>query len=388
MDVGVQMAGNYLHMKNKPDIFIIGGGLAGLTNAILLSKSGFEVRLAERKKYPFHKVCGEYVSNEVLALLAEMGVLPGDLNASYIRKLIVSSPSGKYLEAGLAMGGFGISRYTLDEALYQIAGKQGVKFITGEKITDISFEENKFRIDSAEHQYNADIVIGAYGKRSNLDQQLDRSFFYHRSPYMAVKYHIRTDFAKDTIRLDNFDGGYCGLNKIEDDLYCLCYLSENRHLKQHGSIAEMEKEVLMKNPFLKDVFEHADFVWTRPEAINEITFDSKPLIENHILMCGDTAGMITPLCGNGMAMAFHAAKILSDIISSRCDKGLDDQIRTQLEQTYQRQWQKQFAFRLLTGRYIQRFFGSEILSEAVVGGLKYLPAVTRYLVKQTHGSMI
>ncbi|WP_316744273.1 NAD(P)/FAD-dependent oxidoreductase [Pedobacter antarcticus] len=375
-------------MKNKPDIFIIGGGLAGLTSAILLSKSGFEVSLAERKKYPFHKVCGEYVSNEVLALLSEIGVLPGDLNASHIRKLIVSSPSGKYLEASLTMGGFGISRYTLDEALYQIASKHGVKFITGEKITSISFEENKFNICSADHKYNADIVIGAYGKRSNLDQKLDRKFFYNRSPYMAVKYHIRSDFAKDTIRLDNFEGGYCGLNKIEDDLYCLCYLSENRHLKKHGSIAEMEKQVLMKNPFLKDVFEHADFVWTRPETINEIAFDSKPLIENHILMCGDTAGMITPLCGNGMAMAFHAAKILSDIIISGCDKGFDNRSRTQLEQAYQQQWQKQFALRLRTGRYIQRFFGSEILSEAVIGGLKYFPALTRYLVKQTHGSTI
>jgi len=32
------------------------------------------------------------------------------------------------------------------------------------------------------------------------------------------------------------------------------------------------------------------------------------------LMIGDTAGLIHPLCGNGMAMAIHSAKIASELI--------------------------------------------------------------------------
>jgi hypothetical protein len=39
----------------------------------------------------------------------------------------------------------------------------------------------------------APLVIGAYGKRSNLDQKLKRDFFYKRSPYLAVKFHIKAD---------------------------------------------------------------------------------------------------------------------------------------------------------------------------------------------------
>lgn len=120
-------------MKKKPSIFIIGGGLAGLSNAILLSRAGFMVSLAERKNYPFHKVCGEYVSNETLAFLADLGLYPGDLNASAIHTLMISSPSGNLLEAPLTMGGFGVSRYALDHSLYQIALAEGVQFITGEK---------------------------------------------------------------------------------------------------------------------------------------------------------------------------------------------------------------------------------------------------------------
>ena len=51
------------------DVIIIGGGLAGLCNAIHLSKFNKKVLLVEKNEYPKHKVCGEYISNEVLPYL-------------------------------------------------------------------------------------------------------------------------------------------------------------------------------------------------------------------------------------------------------------------------------------------------------------------------------
>ena len=56
------------------DVIIIGGGLAGLTNAIHLSKLGKKVLLIEKNEYPKHKVCGEYISNEVLPYLEFLGL--------------------------------------------------------------------------------------------------------------------------------------------------------------------------------------------------------------------------------------------------------------------------------------------------------------------------
>ena len=51
------------------DVAILGGGLAGLTNAYLLTKVGYKVILFEKGSYPQHKVCGEYISNEALPFL-------------------------------------------------------------------------------------------------------------------------------------------------------------------------------------------------------------------------------------------------------------------------------------------------------------------------------
>ncbi|WP_317045319.1 FAD-dependent oxidoreductase [Formosa algae] len=51
------------------DVIIVGGGLAGLSSAIHLSKGNLNVLVIEKNSYPKHKVCGEYISNEVLPYL-------------------------------------------------------------------------------------------------------------------------------------------------------------------------------------------------------------------------------------------------------------------------------------------------------------------------------
>jgi flavin-dependent dehydrogenase len=146
----------------------------------------------------------------------------------------------------------------------------------------------------------------------------------------------------------------------------------------------MEQQTLYKNPFLQEIKQHAQFLYDKPEVINEISFAPKKAVEGHILMSGDTAGLITPLCGNGMAMAIHSAKILSEQIILYFST---HQSREKLESDYTRQWQRVFARRLWAGRHIQQLFGSEWLSGMAVGLLQYITPATRYLMKQTHGKV-
>ncbi len=368
------------------DVLIVGGGLAGLTSAILLQKNGYQVRLIEKKNYPFHRVCGEYISNEVLPFLESLDIGISGLGTSRINRLAVTSVSGKMLQADLDLGGFGISRFKLDHLLYQHAESLGVEFIF-EKVIDLVFTEEKFRVSTSGNKvFESGIAIAAYGKRSNLDQKLTRSFFYKRSSYLGVKYHIKTDLPGNLIRLDNFQGGYCGVSKIEDDKYCLCYLSETANLKKYSGIPEMEEQVLFRNPHLRNLFKNSEFLFEKPEVINEISFEQKTLTENHLLFCGDSAGMITPLCGNGMAIAIHSGKILAESIMRFAKKGSDIN-RTALEQDYTLRWKKQFALRLKSGRLIQKLFGSTFVSDMAVYTLNQFPSLTESLVKKTHGEV-
>ena len=69
---------------------MIGGGLAGLASALDLAGRGYRVTVVERKLYPFHKVCGEYVSNEVLPYLRRLGADPTGLAPAVISRFLLS----------------------------------------------------------------------------------------------------------------------------------------------------------------------------------------------------------------------------------------------------------------------------------------------------------
>jgi 2-polyprenyl-6-methoxyphenol hydroxylase-like FAD-dependent oxidoreductase len=198
-----------------------------------------------------------------------------------------------------------------------------------------------------------------------------------------VKYHIRTDHPPDLIALHNFKDGYCGLSNIEGGKTNLCYLSHRHHLKHYGNLQAMEEAVLFKNPFLKSIFRNSEFLFEKPETINEISFETKSPVEQHILMTGDAAGMITPLCGNGMAMAIHSSKILSEQVIRFCND--PRYTREQLERDYTRSWKAIFEERLWAGRQIQRLFGSEWASNGVVNIARYGKPLALWLVKKTHG---
>src|SRR3954470_25000132 len=102
------------------DVAIIGGGLGGLCLAIQCIEKRYSVILFEKEEYPFHKVCGEYISLESWDFLEWLGLSLSKMNLPVIKKLIVSSPNGTILKESLPLGGFGISRYKIDNELQQI----------------------------------------------------------------------------------------------------------------------------------------------------------------------------------------------------------------------------------------------------------------------------
>jgi flavin-dependent dehydrogenase len=174
-------------MKNK-EVLIIGGGLAGLTAAIHLSKIGLQVTVIEKNSYPKHKVCGEYISNEVEQYLNWLDLKISDLKPTNITKLEFSTASGKMIKSVLPLGGFGISRFALDEYLYKKALENGCKIIQ-DNVENILFKDNQFIVTTNNSILKSEIVIGSFGKRSNIDQKMNRDFIHKKSYWLAVKAH-------------------------------------------------------------------------------------------------------------------------------------------------------------------------------------------------------
>lgn len=372
-------------MTTNPDIIIIGGGLAGLASAIHLSRYGLKVTLIEKSDFPRHKVCGEYVSNEILPYLSWLGADISEIHPTHISKFEFTTQNGKIAKANLPLGGFGVSRYELDHFLYEKALSNGC-CINKETVTDVSFNNDLFKVTTQNQILSTKIVLGAFGKRSNIDQVLSRDFIHKKSPWLAVKGHYSGNFDNDLVALHNFKGGYCGVSKVENNIINICYLADYKTFKKYKNIEDYQQKVLYENKHLKSVFEKSQLLFEKPITISQICFDKKQPVENHILMIGDTAGLIHPLCGNGMAMALHGAKIASELIIDYYNGKIKS--REQLENEYTKKWKKHFGRRLFIGRILAKILTQKKVTNTLVSIIASFPKLLPAIIKQTHGKPI
>jgi flavin-dependent dehydrogenase len=124
-------------------------------------------------------------------------------------------------------------------------------------------------------------------------------------------------------------------------------------------------------------------VFDKPLTISQISFDHKQVVSNHILMCGDSAGMIHPLAGNGMSMAIRAAEMTSELILQAVSGTIST--RAELEQRYKKMWDQEFKARLNAGHTISKLFKITILTDILISSMKIFPFLLPLIIKQTHG---
>jgi flavin-dependent dehydrogenase len=367
---------------------VIGGGLAGLCLAIQLAGRGVSVVVFEKGKYPFHKVCGEYISMESWPFLESLGLPLADLALPKIDSLGISSDRGFMLNHALGMGGFGISRYSLDHHLFEIASRKGVRVAQECRVTDVHGNaRDGFQIRTSAGDFTSKVVCGSYGKYAPQFIRLSESEAFHadNKNYIGVKYHIKTDFPHNRIELHNFSDGYCGISKVDRDWYCLCYLTTARNLLENGKdVKQMEERVLYRNPFLKNYFTHSEFVNRNPLVISNVQFSRKQTDSNDIFLLGDAAGSITPLCGNGMSMGMRASKLLAEQLLLLFNA---KQTHEQARQNYRLTWNAAFGTRIRAGYHLQKLFGKSRTTDFALKALNKSSWLTSKLVSLTHGDV-
>ena len=102
-------------------------------------------------------------------------------------------------------------------------------------------------------------------------------------------------------------------------------------------------------------------------------------------MIGDTAGLIHPLCGNGMAMAIHSAKLASELVIDFFENKTN---RNQLENLYTKKWKNNFKKRLYIGRLLGNLLQKEKIAQFVLKIFIQFPFLLSLIIKNTHGKLI
>lgn len=364
------------------DVGIIGGGVAGSALAILLAREGRQVAVFEQNDYPKHKVCGEFISNESRDFFLELGVeISQDIPE--IDELQLTTPSGYSLHTQLRTGGFGMSRFNLDQQLYRCMLSHGVKVFHRTKVTGLA----KGVIHVSQHQHSCRLIIGSFGKYApSFVHTKTRS---QAKAFVGVKYHIIPDgdleLPDNRISLHAFDGGYCGISMVEDGKYCLCYLVKSDQLKRcNSNLDALESRVLCRNPNLEKIFSRSRRIFSKPLVISNISLDKKGTFHTKlgIIMTGDAAGAISPLAGNGISMAARSAFALHNIILQH---GLEFE---KIYRIFDQYWNEKMGNRVRLAKYLNAIMLKPGYNEFVIRLMAYSPLITGKVVGSMQGPNI
>jgi flavin-dependent dehydrogenase len=364
------------------DVAIIGGGLAGLSLSIDMKNRGYHVIVIEKGTYPRHKVCGEYISMESHNYLLNICPALSTIDLPLIHNFKLTTGSNHEFNTPLELGGFGISRYLLEEMLFKEAEKRGVKFMLNVKAQDINFDSNKenYCIKTNGGNVYAALVCNSTGRKSNLKTSGKKNSGIN---YVGVKYHIKIPRNPNLVEIHNFPGGYCGISNIEEDKSCLCYIVNAKSLnKANNSIPELEKTVLYKNSNLEKIFTTAEFVFKEPVTISGINFLIKEPATDDSFFLGDAAGSMAPIIGNGMSMGLRSASVLADNMDQYFLKKITKQ---QLVKEYTRFWNNEFSTRIKLSRHLQHLSEYSFLTNRTIGLFNLFPSLAKGVIKQTHG---
>lgn len=146
----------------KTGVLVVGAGPAGLATAIAAAQRGLRVTIADARRPPINKPCGEGLLPKAVAALRSLGI---ELNSRLGFPLEGFLFADKRHAASAAMvrgSAFGVRRTMLHELLVARAAEAGVDFRWGARVDD--FQESGARINGEKVDY--DWLVGADGQNS------------------------------------------------------------------------------------------------------------------------------------------------------------------------------------------------------------------------------
>src|SRR5687768_17139916 len=351
------------------DVIIAGGGPAGSSAAIHLSLRGARVLLAEQKKFPRPKLCGEFISPECITQFERLGVSDQMLarSPSPLTETVFYSQAGARVSvpsAWLSKGGvaLGLSRAEMDERLLRRASEVGVDVREETSVTSLNFENGRvtgvsLKTHNSEEPVRNSITIDATGRSRVLARIVEKkgSVSSQQRELVAFKAHLRnTGVAPGTCEIYFYGGGYGGLSSIENGLSNLCFIVNARDVRRCQSNADrVMRSIVCRNQrashTLREAVPHSDWLAVSLEGFGR----HSPTPVDGLLTIGDAASFIDPFTGSGMLMALESGELVASTIMRHLPQLHELPLRTLSEQ-YRAAYGRQFNSRLRLCSLIRR----------------------------------
>jgi flavin-dependent dehydrogenase len=277
---------------------------------------------------------------------------------------------------------WGISRRTLDAALFQLARQAGATVWQPARCQAIEpgpFPAVRIRdlSTNALHRIESRRIILADGKAALLPSR----------PAPTRDLGIKTTFAfdshdahSDAIELFGLRGCYGGLAPIEHGLFNAAFsLPASRLAHRHGDLDAVMRDLIAENPALARRLAHARPL--RPWIASGLPrFALASRWPMNVIPIGNAAAAIEPIGGEGMGLALRSAVLAADFLHRHLDSPTDTladsaALRTQFHRLWQR---RRLACRALG--VMLSFPPAARLMVAVASAGRALPAAMLHLL--------
>jgi menaquinone-9 beta-reductase len=287
------------------DVFIVGGGPAGLAAAIAARQKGFRVTVADGAAPPIEKPCGEGMMPETLAALRDLGVSlpPGD---GHPFQGICFAQTGARVSADFSHGllATGLRRTVLNQCLVARAEECGVRLLW--KTPVVGMEGSEVRLSRG--VFHATWIIGAdgHGSRVRRWSDLDASNVFRQRH--ATRRHYRRKPWSNYAEAHWSEHAQAYVTPIGSDEICVVMLADNpQHASFENGLSEM--------PELKRELEGAGLCSRERGAVTSMR-SLQCVYRNNVALLGDASGSVDAITGEGLRIAFRQAFALANAMQA------------------------------------------------------------------------
>lgn len=390
--------------SNIYDVVIVGGGPAGSSAAIHLAARGARVLLAEQKRFPREKLCGEFISPECLEHFERLGVMEqmSEAGGADLAETVFYSRSGKCVSVpshwfgGAGACALGLSRAEMDTRLLARVREMGVfvleeailsgLLMDGGRVCGVQLKQNGRTLE-----FSSLIAIDATGRSRQLARRVEREgrkgqrTTTHRAPLVAFKAHLENARGNSShCEIYFYRRGYGGLSCVENGLSNLCFIAAARDVRECGGDAErVMRDVVMKNrraaETLRDARARSEWLAVALEGFGR----RRVVPARGLLAVGDAASFIDPFTGSGMLMALESGELAAQCVARHLPALRRHSLFDELARDYRARYDHVFKARLRVCALMRRAAFVPRFAETLILALKASDRARRRLARST-----
>jgi flavin-dependent dehydrogenase len=296
-------------LLNSTDVFVIGGGPAGLAAAIAARQQGLSVMLADGAKPPIDKACGEALMPDAIAALDQLGVTVPAQDACRLRgvRFLSSATSKPALTADadfpLGLCGRAIRRTALHCAMIDRAAESGVDLLWQTAVTGISESRSHTEVQLGERRIRVRWVIGADGAYSRVRRWAALEAHSRSALRYSFRRHYRVRPWSNRMEIywGQHSQGYA--TAISDQEVCVAVASHDPKLRLEESLTQF--------PELGTRLRGAEVSSIEKGSVSA-NRKLKRVWRKNIALIGDASGTVDAITGEGLGLAFNQALVLAN----------------------------------------------------------------------------